>query len=176
MKELRNGKSQKKSNLVERIYQRYFCNKMTERKLRKSRAMSLIEIMVVLFIIGLLGTFVFMNLMPTVDKAKVTAATVQMSTLKQALFEYKMDNGDYPMSNQGLNALISMPSTEPLPRNYKSGGYLAEGRMPQDPWGNDYVYEYPAPDQPGRYLLKSLGSDSREGGEGIAADISSDRK
>jgi general secretion pathway protein G len=130
--------------------------------------------MVVLMIIGLIGSFVFMNLMPVAEGAKVTAAKTQMANFKSVLFKYKMDNGSYPTTQQGLQSLVQMPQTEPIPKNYQQGGYLESKRVPLDPWGNNYVYEFPDPDNPDRYLMKSLGSDGKEGGEGTSKDIKSE--
>lgn len=141
---------------------------------RGDRAISLIEIMVTLLIIGLISSFVYMNFMPTLEDSKVKAAKTQMSNFKMMLNKYKLDNNNFPTTAQGLKALIEKPVTEPVPENYQSGGYLDAREVPNDPWGHPYVYEFPDPNNPDRFLLKSLGSDGKEGGEENSQDINAD--
>lgn len=142
--------------------------------MKHNRAISLIEVMVVLLIIGLVSSFAFMNFMPTVEKAKVDTAKAQMKNFKMILRKYKLDNGFYPTTAQGLKSLIEKPVTEPVPENWQTGGYLDANSVPKDPWNNDYIYEFPDPNNPDSFLLKSLGTDGKEGGEGNAEDIISD--
>ena len=137
----------------------------------KKRAISLIELIVVLLIISLVGSFAYMNLMPTVDDARMKTAKTQMKNFKMMLDKYKLDNGFYPTTAQGLQSLVEKPTTDPVPEHYQSGGYLNSKVLPKDPWGHDYVYEYPDPNSPDHFLMKSLGSDGKEGGEGNAKDI-----
>ncbi len=141
------------------------------RKRSKERGISLIEIMVTLLIIGLISSFVYMNFMPSLEDSKIKAARTQMANFKMMLNKYKLDNNSYPSSAQGLKALIEKPVTEPVPENYQSGGYLDGKKVPKDPWGNEYIYEYPDPNRPDTFLLKSMGADGKEGGEGTAKDI-----
>lgn len=129
---------------------------------------SLIEILIVVAIIGILAAAVVPNLMSRPDEARVVAAKQDLSALSQALALYRMDNLSYPTREQGLQALVSKPTTDPVPANWKPGGYLR--RLPQDPWGGDYLYLV-SPD--GQDVeLQTLGADRRKGGEGFAADLS----
>jgi general secretion pathway protein G len=136
---------------------------------REQRGFTLIEIMVVVVIIGILIGLVAPNILGRVDKARVTAARADISTLEQALAMYRLDNNRYPTTDQGLEALVTRPTSAPEPRNWNPEGYLRQ-RVPLDPWGNPY--NYMTPGQDGRpYDLWSFGADGREGGEGYDADI-----
>ena len=135
-------------------------------RMRQSKGFTLIEIMVVIVIIGILATLVVPRVMGRPDEARVVSAKHDVSTLVQALKLYKLDSGRYPTTEQGLNALVAKPSTDPVPMNWKLGGYL--DKLPQDPWGNAYRYANPSN---GNFEIVSLGSDGAPGGEGEAADI-----
>ncbi len=126
---------------------------------------TLIELMVVILIIGLLATIVVRNLRGVTDRAKRTKAEADISELKQALDSYYLDNGNYPTSEQGLQALVSAPTSGPVPSDYETGGYIE--RVPLDPWGHPYVYESDG----NSYTLKSYGADGQPGGTGKNADI-----
>lgn len=126
---------------------------------------TLIELMVVILIIGLLATIVVQNLRGATDKAKRIKAEADISALKTALDRYYLDNGSYPTTDQGLQALVSAPSTGRVPANYEEGGYIE--RVPPDPWGNPYFYQSDG----NGYVLKSFGADGVEGGTGKNADI-----
>ncbi len=126
---------------------------------------TLIELMVVILIIGLLATIVVRNLRGVTDRAKRTKAEADISELKQALDSYYLDNGNYPTTEQGLQALVSAPTSGPVPSDYETGGYI-EG-VPLDPWGHPYVYESDG----SSYTLKSYGADGQPGGTGKNADI-----
>jgi general secretion pathway protein G len=126
---------------------------------------TLIELMVVILIIGLLATIVVRNLRGVTDRAKRTKAEADISELKQALDSYYLDNGNYPTSEQGLQALVSAPTSGPIPSDYETGGYIE--RVPLDPWGHPYVYESDG----NSYTLKSYGADGQPGGTGKNADI-----
>lgn len=130
---------------------------------------TLIELMVVIVIIGLLAALVAPRLMSRVDDARVTEAKIQIKNFETALRLYKTDNGFYPSTEQGLEALISPPSEGQIPENYRAGGYLEKKSLPSDPWGNRYIYLYPG--QQGEYDIISLGADKQEGGSGYDADI-----
>jgi general secretion pathway protein G len=104
------------------------------------------------------------------DKARYGVALAQMRILEEALKRYKLDNGVFPTTEQGLEALVRRPSVGVIPRNWPVGGYLDKQEVPTDPWGNAYIYISPGRHRPD-YDLKSLGADSREGGEGYNADI-----
>jgi len=131
---------------------------------------TLIEIIVVMIIIAVLAAFVTPRLFSRADKAKVTAAKVQIRNLETALRRFRMDNGFYPSTEQGLEALISSPLSGQVPENYNPNGYLTRKELPLDPWDNDYVYI--SPGSQGEYEIISFGADSQPGGEENDADIS----
>ncbi|NBA98004.1 type II secretion system major pseudopilin GspG [Pseudomonas sp. R5(2019)] len=125
------------------------------------------EIMVVIFIIGLLIAVIAPSILGSQDKAMKQKALADLSTLEQALDMYRLDNLRYPTSEQGLQALVSKPSLAPLAKAWRADGYVR--RLPEDPWGSPYKYR--APGQHGRIDIYSLGADGMEGGEGLDADI-----
>lgn len=141
---------------------------MTRVGVARQRGFTLIEIMVVVVIIGLLTAVVTTQVMGRVDDARITKAKSDIKAIEFALQMYYLDNSRYPTTDQGLAALIEKPTIEPIPSNWKTGGYLQ--RLSPDPWKRDYLYV--SPGQAGNYDLYTLGSDEREGGEGAAADIS----
>lgn len=132
---------------------------------------TLIEIMVVIVILAMLAALVGPRLMGRTDDAKVTDAQVQIKNIETALKLYKLDNGSYPSTEQGLGALVEKPTVGVIPKSYKDGGYLESKKMPKDPWGNDYLYV--SPGEHGDYDLFSYGSDGAKGGDGKNADITS---
>jgi general secretion pathway protein G len=132
---------------------------------------TLIEIMAVVLIIGLLTGVVGFQIFAQVDKGRVTAARTQLSMLEGGLESYRMDNGRFPNTEQGLDSLFNAPSSEPVPRNYQPGGYLKGGREPMDPWGNPYLYESPGEHNRHSVDIWSWGADGEPGGEGVATDI-----
>ncbi|WP_226018609.1 type II secretion system major pseudopilin GspG [Novosphingobium sp. FKTRR1] len=132
---------------------------------------SLIELMVVIFIIGLLATVVLINVLPSQDKAMVVKARSDLATLAQALEMYRLDQGSYPDQAQGLGALKVAPANLPMPQGYRPGGYVKA--LPTDPWGHAYQYQVPGPDGHA-YDLFSLGADGRPGGADLKADIHDD--
>ncbi|MFC0268764.1 type II secretion system major pseudopilin GspG [Kushneria aurantia] len=138
---------------------------------RRTRAhqtgFTLLEIMVVIFIIGLLVAIVAPNVLSNQDDAMQQKARADIATLEQALDMYRLDNYRYPTTEQGLDALTSPPTSAPQPDNYREDGYVR--RLPQDPWGNDY--HYASPGQHGRIDIYSLGADNSSGGEDNNADI-----
>jgi len=129
---------------------------------------SLVELMVVIFIIGLLATVVLINVLPSQDKAMRVKAQGDIATLAQAMEMYRLDNLTYPGPVEGLAALRSPPASLALPQNYRAGGYVKD--LPNDPWGRPYQYQ-----SPGRsgaaFDIFSLGADGKPGGEGNDADI-----
>ncbi len=139
--------------------------------LRNDRGFTLIEIMVVIVILALLAALVGPKIMGRSDDAKIADAKVQIRNLESALKLYKLDNGVYPSTEQGLQSLLSKPTAGVIPKNYKAEGYLESKQVPQDPWKNDYVYL--SPGEHGDYDLCSLGADGAKGGEGKNADICS---
>lgn len=128
---------------------------------------TLIEIMVVIAIIGILATLIVPRIMGRPDEARGTAAKHDIGTLNQALKLYRLDIGRYPSTEQGLNALVSRPSAEPVPQNWKNGGYL--DTLPNDPWGQPYQYANPG--TKGEIDVFSYGADKKPGGTGADADI-----
>ena len=135
---------------------------------RKRNGFSLVELMVVLFIIGLLASVVIINVLPSQDKAMVVKAEADIATLNQALEMYRLDTATYPGASDGLNSLVTPPADLMMPQNYRSGGYIKE--LPTDPWGRPYQYRVPgANGKP--FDVYSLGADGQPGGEGENADI-----
>lgn len=132
---------------------------------------TLIEIMAVVLIIGMLSGIVGFAVFQQVDKARVVTAKTQISRLESSLELYNMDNGHFPTSEQGLEALISEPTTAPEPMNYQPGGYLKGGQLPLDPWGNEFGYESPGTNNQDSYDLWSFGRDGAPGGEDLNADL-----
>src|SRR5471030_404689 len=108
---------------------------------RRQRGFTLIEIMVVIAILGILAALIVPKIMSRPDEARRVAAKQDIGTVMQALKLYRLDNGRYPTQEQGLRALVEKPATDPVPTNWKDGGYLE--RLPNDPWGNGYQYLNP---------------------------------
>lgn len=134
---------------------------------RRSAGFTLIELMVVLVIIGVLGALIVPNVLDRADDARVTAAKTDIGNIHQALKLYKLDNLRYPSTEQGLQALVTKPSTGPAPANWKP--YLE--KLPQDPWGQPYQYLQPG--VKGEVDIFSFGADGKAGGTGRDADIGS---
>ena len=136
---------------------------------RAEKGFTLIEIMVVIIIMGILASYVAVKLTGQTEEARRTQAVVQIEALETALELYKLDNGSYPSTEQGLQALVEAPTTGLLPRKWRKGGYLKKGKVPKDPWKNDYIYI--SPGLHGDYDLMSYGDDGEQGGEGKDADV-----
>jgi general secretion pathway protein G len=130
---------------------------------------TLIEILVVVAVLAVLAALVAPNVFSHLGTAKDAAARSQMEMLGAALDAYRLDNGRYPTSAQGLEALRSAPQFEPRPRNWREP-YLRRA-VPLDPWGNPYVYLSPGEANPNGYDLLTYGADGVPGGEGENADI-----
>lgn len=130
-----------------------------------SKGFTLIEIMVVVVILGILGALIVPNIIGRPDEARVTAAKSDIQAISNALELYRLDNGHYPSTDQGLEALVNKPSGYPEPRNWDPEGYLKS--VPVDPWGEPYMYI----NEGRNYDIYSFGSDRKEGGEGVDADI-----
>ncbi|WP_197277358.1 type II secretion system major pseudopilin GspG [Sphingomonas profundi] len=134
--------------------------------------LTLVEMIVVLAIIALVAALIVPNVIGRPDQARVTVAQTDLKTIAAALKMYRLDNGDYPTSAQGLAALATRPTTAPEPRSYAPEGYLAQ--VPVDPWGHPYVYR--SPGETGGFDLLSLGKDGKPGGDGLDADLSDNRR
>ena len=134
-----------------------------------NRGFTLIEIMVVVVILGILAAIVVPKFMDKPDEARITKATTDIKGIEQALGLFKLDNGFYPTTEQGLAALVSKPSIGRIPVKYQEGGYLK--KVPTDPWGTPYIYL--APGIHGDFDIISYGPDAEAGGEGKNADIES---
>ena len=132
---------------------------------KRTAGFTLIEILVVVVILGILGAVIVPNLMSRPDTARIQAAQTDLRTLASALDVYRLDNFQYPSSEQGLEALVTKPSGFPEPKNYNPEGYIQ--KLPTDPWGSPYVYDR----SDVGFTLMSLGADGSEGGEGLNADI-----
>ncbi|WP_108812453.1 type II secretion system major pseudopilin GspG [Sphingorhabdus sp. Alg231-15] len=139
-----------------------------DRKKPDSNGFTLVELMVVIFILGLLTTVVVINVLPSQDRAMVEKARADIATLGQALEMYRLDNLAYPASADGLEALTSPPASLPSSARYRQGGYIK--KLPEDPWGRPYQYDNPGRNGPG-FDLYSLGADGSPGGEEEDADI-----
>jgi general secretion pathway protein G len=129
------------------------------------RGFTLIEILVVVMILGLLISLAAPRLIGRTDDAKVVKARADIAGIETALNMYKIDAGSYPTSDQGLEALVEEPTRGDTPRNWRQ----AMERVPNDPW--DFPYQYASDGR--SYVIRSLGADGKEGGEGYDADIDS---
>ena len=128
---------------------------------------TLLEIMVVVAIISLLIGMVAPNLMGRVDEAKVAAARSDLSTIVQALEMYRLENHQYPTTQEGLEVLLAAPDADPM----QSRSYLKRADVPKDPWGREYLYL--SPGEYGVFDVYSLGADGKPGGAGMDLDIGS---
>jgi general secretion pathway protein G len=133
---------------------------------RRPAGFTLLEVMVVVFILGLLAMIVVPRLAGRTDEARRVKVIADLKSVAQALDLYRLDAGTYPTSQQGLAALVDRPTTPPVPARWNPAGYL--DRVPVDPWNHPYVYFRTDDDH---YRLQSLGADGAEGGDGIFADI-----
>lgn len=136
---------------------------------RNQKGFSFIEIMIVIVIMAGIVAIVGPTLFGKLDEAKIDQARIQMKSLVSALDLYHLDNSSYPTTEQGLSALLDKPDLGVVPQNWR-GPYLRSSKVPKDPWNNDYFYQ-----SDGRSIvIKSLGADGQEGGDGIDADIELD--
>ena len=104
----------------------------------QSSGFTLIEVMVVVVILGILAAIIVPNIMSRPEQARMVKVKQDLMAIQSALDLYKLDNSIYPTTDQGLQALVTKPTTQPVPRNWKSEGYLQE--LPMDPWGEAYQY------------------------------------
>ncbi|MCL1980994.1 MAG: type II secretion system major pseudopilin GspG [Proteobacteria bacterium] len=134
-----------------------------------AQGFTLIELMVVMVILGILAGLIVPRIMDRPEEARRTKAAIQIQSIEQALKLYRLDNGQFPTTEQGLRALIDPPTTGILAKKWRTGGYLEKRSIPKDPWDNDFVYICPGAH--GDYDLISYGADGQAGGEGKDADI-----
>lgn len=134
---------------------------------QKQRGFTLIEIMIVVVILGILAAIIVPNVMDSPNEARIVKAKQDLRVLESALNLYKLDNFNYPSTDQGLEALVQKPTGEPEAKNWKKGGYIK--KLPKDPWGNDYLYL--SPGSHGDIDIFTYGADSRKGGSDSNTDI-----
>jgi general secretion pathway protein G len=135
------------------------------------RGFTLIELMVVIVILGILAGLIIPRIMGRPEEARRMKAKIQIESLGTALQLYKLDSGNYPTTEQGLQALVEAPTVGQLAKAWRKGGYLEKGKVPKDPWGNEYMYLSPGVN--GDFDLSSYGPDGEPGGEGEDEDINS---
>ena len=135
------------------------------------RGFTLIELMVVIVILGILAGLIIPRIMGRPEEAKRLKANMQIESLETALKLYKLDSGMYPDTEQGLQALVEQPETGTQPKSWRKGGYLDKGKVPKDPWGNEFVYL--SPGVHGEYDIISYGADGVSGGDEKNKDINS---
>jgi general secretion pathway protein G len=133
------------------------------------RGFTLIELLVVIIVLGLLATLVGPRILGRVTEAKSATAKTQITLLETALDNYRLDVGSYPTTEQGLDALSTVPTRQPVPINWR-GPYLRRD-VPADPWGRPYIYKSPGEHNPTSFDLSTLGRDGQPGGEGEDADF-----
>ena len=142
--------------------------KIRKEKRKNEAGFTLVELMVVIFIIGLLATVVIINVLPAQDQAMVTTSRANIAQMENALEQYRLDNLTYPATGEGLQALMAPPASLTRPERYRRGGYIKQ--LQEDPWGRPYQYS-----SPGRngapYEIYSLGADGAPGGDDLDADI-----
>ena len=126
---------------------------------RAQSGFTLIEVMVVLLIIGIMASFVAPQILGNPQEAQLKKAAVDIQQLESALEMYKLRSNNFPTTEQGLDALVALPTSEPVPRNYPEDGFIR--RLPQDPWGNDY--QLISPGELGKIDLFSVGPDGEPG-------------
>jgi len=143
-------------------------SRKNEETRRAEAGFSLVELMVVVFIMGLLATLIIINVAPVGDRSRITKARADIASLENALEQYSLDLHRYPSQAEGLAALSSPPPGIDMTL-YRPGGYIR--RVQNDPWGNPYQYVVPGTRSGGRYDLFSFGADGQPGGEGPDADI-----
>ncbi len=130
---------------------------------------TLTEMLIVIALIALVGTFVTTNVISRYNRAKVDATKTQIRQLGVILDDFRRECGFYPSTEQGMDALVQKPTAGRECKNYDPEGYIKGKKVPKDAWSNDFIYTSDG----NKYEIKSLGSDGKEGGEGIEKDLSS---
>ncbi len=143
--------------------------KKNRQKKNGQAGFTLIELMVVIIILGILAGLIIPRIMGRPDEARQAKAKIQIEAMESALKLYKLDNGSYPTTEQGLRALVEAPTIGNLPQNWRQGGYLEKGKVPKDPWGNEFIYV--SPGSHSDFDLICLGADGEQDGEGVNKDI-----
>lgn len=133
---------------------------------KPQQGFSLVEVMVVIAIIGILATMILPNVLGSQEQANKQKVTADIVALENALAQYHLDNGMFPTTEQGLEALINRPTMDPQPRNYRNGGYIK--RLPEDPYGNEYLLL-----NPGEYDDVDIFSPGPDGQPGTDDDFGS---
>ena len=134
-----------------------------------NRGFTLIEIMVVIIILGILAGLLVPRIIGRPEEAKQLKARILIEGLETALKLYKLDSGMYPDTEQGLEALVEKPETGATPKKWHKGGYIEKGRVPLDPWGNEFIYLSPGIHSD--YDIISYGADGVPDGEDKDKDI-----
>lgn len=143
---------------------------IAKKALQSQKGLSLVEILIALTLLALAGTFVVTNVIESLREGEINSAKIQIQNLENVLTDYRRKCGLYPTTEQGLDALVAAPTTGRECRRYPPNGFIQGGKIPQDPWGYEFLYE-----SDGRkYRIISYGPDGIEGGEGADADISSE--
>jgi len=133
-----------------------------QKMVNRRKGFTFIEIMVVVIILGILAAIVLPKFTGRTEQARIKAAESQIQVFSTALDAYELDNGRYPTTEQGLEALVKKPTIPPIPTNWQ-GPYLQK-KIPKDPWGHPYIYKCPGTHNPKSYDLYSYGPDGKEGG------------
>jgi general secretion pathway protein G len=141
---------------------------MEKTKIKKIRkGFTMIELMAILVIIGLLAALVAREVVSKIDQARVTTTKANLKILHTAVNQFKMDTGRFPTEDEGLKVLVEQPTDV---KNYSPGGYLETTEVPKDAWGREFIYEL-SPESGKPFVIKSLGADGEEGGEGYDKDL-----
>ncbi|MDA8405141.1 MAG: type II secretion system major pseudopilin GspG [Desulfobacteraceae bacterium] len=145
--------------------------RINKRTSYNSQGFTLIELMVVIVILSVLAVWVAPKIMGRPEQAKQVKAKVDIQSFETALKLYRLDNGAYPTTEQGLEALVVKPDAGNIPKNWRAGGYLEKDKIAKDPWGNEFVYLCPGVH--GDFDIISYGADGEPGGEDYNQDINS---
>lgn len=150
----------KKTNQLKNTKLNFYRRRIQARK--TNQGFTLIEVMIVVVILAILAAIIVPPLMRRPGEAKEVAAKQDILAIENAMDLYKLDNGFYPSTEQGIRALVVKPTTEPIPQNWETGGYLKN--IPVDPWGHPYRYLNPG--QHGEIDIFTYGQDNKPGGTG----------